>query len=311
MADYLNLELADFARLFGTSTADFSEETRSLVAQKDFQYRVLAGKEREQVFLQILKKLDSREFSISGKERQVEWEKGWSEKLAEFIAGGHDFTDLIPRFVRTGETLRLEGNFIFPHDARFDLNFRTVFYSFLFDKYLKNAGSIWDFGCGTGYTLVMMAKMFPEKQIHGLDWAAASAELVAQIAKAYNLKLTGHRFDMFSPDCQLKLDKGSAVLTLNSLEQLGDGYEPFLKYLLNARPALCVNSEPMAELYNPEILFDYVALKYHNGRNYLGYYLTRLKELATQGKIEILKVHRVPFGILYHEGFSYVVWRPL
>lgn len=38
-------------------------------------------------------------------------------------------------------------------------------------------------------------------------------------------------------------------------------------------------------------------------------FLTRLKELENQGKIEILKVKRLFFRSLYMDGFSYIIWR--
>ncbi len=37
---------------------------------------------------------------------------------------------------------------------------------------------------------------------------------------------------------------------------------------------------------------------------------SRLEALAADGRIELLKVQRMKFGSMYHEGYSIVVWRP-
>ena len=68
--------------------------------------------------------------------------------------------------------------------------------------------------------------------------------------------------------------------------------------------------EPLCELYDPDNLVDYVAYRYHKQRGYLDGYLTRLRQLEAEGRIEILKTQRVYFGNLYHEGYSFIAWRP-
>jgi hypothetical protein len=66
----------------------------------------------------------------------------------------------------------------------------------------------------------------------------------------------------------------------------------------------------MYELYNQETLFDWLGAQYLEKRGYLAGYLTALRRLEDQGRIEILKIQRT-FGGLYHDGYSYVVWRPV
>jgi hypothetical protein len=50
---------------------------------------------------------------------------------------------------------------------------------------------------------------------------------------------------------------------------------------------------------------------YHRKRGYLSGFLPRLKSLEAEGRITILEAKRMFFGSLYHEGYSFVVWRPL
>ncbi len=72
-----------------------------------------------------------------------------------------------------------------------------------------------------------------------------------------------------------------------------------------------MHAEPLAELYDENSLIDCLALKYHRARGYLNGFLTRLTELAEEGRIEIIVKKRVPFGSHFHEGYSIVVWRPV
>ena len=69
--------------------------------------------------------------------------------------------------------------------------------------------------------------------------------------------------------------------------------------------------EPIVELYDRSSLFDVLAIKYHERRNYLHGWLTRLRELAALGRAEILQVRRLGFGDRYHEAYSVILWKPL
>ena len=96
-----------------------------------------------------------------------------------------------------------------------------------------------------------------------------------------------------------------------ALEQVGPRHDRFVEFLLQKKPGICVNMEPLLELYDETNLVDYLAARYHRKRGYLEGFLTALRTLADKGHIEILDVRRFFFGSLYHEGYSYVAWRPL
>lgn len=307
---YHVIDLYDFARLFGISTDEFADECKDMICNMDFRYKIIEGEKRDQTLLNVLKKLDSDKLSVSGEKRKVDWENGWAENLQQFIASGHDISKLVPSYVRSDIILRLNFNYITSSDPNFELNFYTVYRNYLFKRYLSDFDSIYEFGCGTGYNLLIMSHMFPEKKLYGLDWALASQDLVNEIRRALSKNIYGHLFDMFSPNYDLEIDKNSVFITLNSLEQLGDNYESFLEYILSKSPMLCINAEPIVELYNPGHIIDYVAIKYHKKRGYLNNYLTRLKQLESAGKIKILETRRIPFGSLFHEGYSLIVWKP-
>ena len=58
-------------------------------------------------------------------------------------------------------------------------------------------------------------------------------------------------------------------------------------------------------------LVDYLAVRFHAFWGYLSGLLLRLRQLEAEKRIEILKVQRMNFGSMYHEGYSCVIWRPV
>jgi SAM-dependent methyltransferase len=304
------LSLEDFARLFGTTIDDIPDDCRELIANVDFRYRKLSGDERDKVLLDILKKIGSGQLTVVGKKKRVIWEKGWSENLQNFLKKNYDINELIPRYYRPGQVLRIYRNYATTYDPNFEFNFFKVFRLWFFKKYLKDAESVYEFGCGPGHNLIALAELYPEKRIHGLDWAVASRDLVNKIAEAYKYNITGHLFDMFSPDENMEIANSSVIMTIGTLEQLGRDYESFLQFLLKKSPMLCLNVEPFCELYDKNHLLDYIAIKYQEKRKYLVGYLNRLRQLESEGKIEILKTQRMLFGGLHYDGWSFVVWKP-
>lgn len=306
-----SMKLEDFADLFGTSPQDFSDKLLALINEMDFRYRTISSEERDQVILNVLKQLESDQLKVSGKHRHKDWESGWSENLNKFIETKYDLDELIPKYLRPNQPIRLNRKYVIPFDAKFELNFYNVFRRWLYSKYFKNASQIYEFGCGTGYNLAIITELFPQKKLYGLDWAKSSVELVNRIAESYSYNnMSGILFDMFNPNEDLELAENSIFLSMNSLEQLGNEHEQLIKFFIKKRPMLCIHSEPLFELYDENNLVDYLAVKYHEKRNYLKNYITRLKQLENENKIEIIKIHRIPFGSLYHEGYSLLVWKP-
>lgn len=307
----VKLTLEDFASSFGTTVQDFPQEVRTLISETDFRYRILEGQERDRVILDVLKKIESDQQVIGAPEREDAWQRGWQENFQKFVESGYDLDALTPRFIRPNQPIRFNGNYIMPSNPMFELDYFRVFRLLLFKKYLKDFDHVYDFGCGTGFNLVPLAQLYPEKRLYGLDFSIAARDLVNKIGEIYHWKMTGHLFNMTSPNESFKIKRNSAVITSGSIEQLAGRFEPFLQYLMKQKPSLCVNIEPTVELYDENNLIDYLAARFHRKRGYTEGYLPRLKGLEAQGEIEILKVKRLFFGSLFMEGFTYIVWRPL
>jgi cyclopropane fatty-acyl-phospholipid synthase-like methyltransferase len=170
--------------------------------------------------------------------------------------------------------------------------------------------TIYEFGCGSGFNLVALAQLYPNKVLHGLDFVSSSVEIVNKLAQLYGWNMAGHLFDMRSPDENLEIAGNSAVVTIGTIEQLAGDFEPFLQFLLRRSPALCIHIEPTIELYDEDNLLDYLAAKFHRKRGYTEGFLPRLQQLADRGQIEIVKIKRLFFGSLLMEGYNVLIWRP-
>ena len=306
-----SLSIKDFANLFGADGGEISQFCGELMECLDFRYKDCSQETRERIFLDAIKKCDNAELSVSGYHRLNDWRRGWGEILHEFYNVSSDLKVLVPKDLHSNRPLRYKDNYITSISNSFEHDFAMVFRHWLFKKYFKNYRNIYEFGCGTGQNLAVVAKIFPDKRLFGMDWVPESQELLNAIAEKYRWQIEGFPFDFFKPNYELEILPNSLVYTSSALEQLGADYSNFLSYLLAKKPSLCVNVECMSELYDENRLYDYVALRYHKTRNYLDGFLTRLRELEKEKVIKIIATRRTEFGSLYHEGYMYVVWKIL
>lgn len=303
------LTIDDIARVFSVKREDFSQDCIAIINERDFRRRVLTGKEKDEVILKVLARIDSGRLSVSGPHRQNDWERGWGENFEEYEKTA-DIAVLAPKFLKPDEPLRMEYEYILPSSPRFEFDVIDVFRRWLFGKYFSGKNAIYEFGCGSCQHFDVLARMFPETKIVGLDWANASLKIINRLVEQQGWNMEGKLFDLFHPDEHIKIAKNSAVFTMGTLEQLGTHFEPFLNYLLANTPAVCVHVETMRELYDEHRLTDYLAIKFDEQRGYLNGFLTRLRELEDKGSVEIMEARRIPFGSTYHDSYSLVVWRP-
>ena len=102
----------------------------------------------------------------------------------------------------------------------------------------------------------------------------------------------------------------SAFLTIGALEQTGNQFGAFLDFILNKKPNLCVNVEPIVELLDKNNLVDYTSFRCEEARNFLRGYVDAIRTLERQGNATILKLVRAHFGSQMFESFCQVIWRP-
>lgn len=252
----------------------------------------------------------SSELKKSGKHRINDWESGWKENLLNFKKN-KKLDSLIPKYHIKSNISRLNGKVIKTKSPKHDFLINSFFMDSILFKYIENYERVFEFGCGTGYHLFRLNENFPSKQYIGLDWAKLSQEIIQFASNCLGTNnIKGKNFDYYKPDPSINI-KDSLVFTVASLEQVGDQHSLFINYILNNKPALVINFEPITELLNKNILLDDLTIQYIEKRNYLKNYLTSLISLEKMGKVKILEARRLNYGSQFIEGHSLIIWKPL
>ena len=306
-----NVDLQTLADSFGADISDVKRICEEKLHDIDTEYKIYSGLEREKLIIEILKSIDSDKQIIGAPERTNVWNDGWNENLNLLKNNNYQLESLLPKFIRKNKPMRFMGEYILPNEQNFEHDYFNIYRSWLFEKYFSNFDSIYDIGCGSSYNLVELCKQFPKKKIYGFDFVQSSVDIVNEISKFYNFNAEGKIFDIINPDLDIHLDENSLVFTAGVIEQVAGKFEKFIDYILQMKPKLVVNSEPIYELYDQDILFDYLAAKFHYKRGYTRGYLPKLLELEKEGRIKIIKLKRLNFGSLLMEGYTCIVWKPL
>lgn len=310
MCKQQSLGLLEFCTLFDAPLESFNSACQGIIRESDFSYSSLNRTERDMLILDVLQRIESGNMEPAGPEGKDRWIQGWSENLQDYCSNNYNPKFLIPKYVHPNRPLRLFQDYIKSENGLFELDFYTVLRMWIFCNYLKNAPTIYEFACGPGYNLYMLATLFKDKELHGLDWAEPAVQLVNLIGETSGMNIKGHQFDMFHPDHSMYLASGSAVITLGGLEQLGYKFKPFINYLLDQKPSIVIHVEPALELYDENILLDYIAIRFHKKRKYLSGFFPYLRELEKLKIIKIHKLHRMFFGSLFHDGWSIAIYEP-
>jgi trans-aconitate methyltransferase len=301
------LNPSHFEEAFGE---ELSAYVRKKIMEYEFSYAPVTKSEYDYCLQLIMKALLSPNLIRAGAHRLEQWEKGWTQNLENYIKDPKS-NAIIPHYFEKYGFVRWKQEFIKPVSKHFEYFMCSVIQDWLFDQYLRDAGSIYEFGCGTGHNLFRARQVNPLATLWGLDWTEASQHLIQNLRKrGVEKQIFAHRFDYFNPDLSFKLEPDSAVYTVASLEQIGDGHGPFINYLMQNKPKICIHIEPIGEVLNEAHLLDYLSMEYFKKRNYLSGFLTRLRELEAAGEAEILRAQRTYIGSLFIEGYSVVVWRP-
>lgn len=296
----------DLAPIFGEITGRVAKK----ISEVDLQYEKITPEERDECIRRIVGALLSPTLEVVGEHRHQKWEKGWTQNLEALQGGAPD--PLLPRY-KKDPIARWKQEFIRPTKERFDEGVLAIILEWLYEKYMKDAPTVYNFGCGTGHHLLQLQAVNPTAKIVGLDWTETSQKIIAEMVKRGMLKnATGRNFNFFEPDYTLTLEPDSVVYTVAALEQVGERHAPFVDYLLKQQPALCVHIEPIAEVLDPSNLLDFLSVEYFRKRNYLWGFLPHLYELEKQGKIKIHKAQRTFLGAnMYVDHYSVVIWSPL
>lgn len=310
VADRERITAEDFCRMFNCSEEQLPEGFLVNINRMNTWYRAATLDEFQEYSLHVLKLINSPIITRTIDQNLDAWEKGWTENL-NLLADDQELNQsLKPRYFRPSKFLRYNQGLIVTDNLNLEYDLFVLARSILFSRYLYPFEHIYEFGCGSCQNLLGLAKMFPDKNLYGLDWTTASIRIAKALAETRNLNIEGISFDMMNPSGEVVLKSGSAVFTVHALEQLGQQHQKLLSFLLKAKPAIVFHYEPIVELYAEDNFLDYLALLYSEKRNYLCGFLPALQKLEEQNKIEILELRRPYLGGVIHES-SLIVWRPL
>ena len=299
------LTYKDFRLLLGPY---FPKSCTNFISANDWRYQHLSPDREMALCETLLERCKTKDFSIADPDNKARWERGWGENLTAFEKTG-DTGALQPKYIRAGQPMRIQGHFADVVDPNFEANWYRLMQEYIGQSYFSDMNEIYEFGCGSGVNIAVLAEMFPSKKLVGLDWVQPSVDILTRMN---NKNVSGKLFNFFEPDDVVEFGPKSAVFTFGALEQTGDQWEPFIQWLLERRPSLCVFVEPIYEMYDAEKFgIDYVAQEIHRTRNFMIGLDPYLRDLAQDGKIEIVKRQRSFIGSLLLEGYSQIVWRPL
>ncbi len=303
------IDFEEFAQRFKYSLDLIPESFAESFEKINTEYKT-ADEEEIQQYCDFVNDKSSAPLARRTKEQNYQiFDDGWRENLEKIKAEGVSFEALKPGYFRGSKYFRYDDKLILPDNKQIEYDLFVQARKLIFKRYLKPFEYIYEFGCGSCANLLMLAEMFPEKKITGTDWVSSSAE-IAQYLNSRGYNITGRIFDMLNPAKEMICEPGQAIITIHAMEQLGNNHEKFLKYVLDAKPKLVLNYEPVREFYNPENILDEAALDYLEKRNYLSGYYSKLKQLENEGKIEIIEAYRPYLGGILHEQ-SIICWKPI
>ncbi len=309
-----SISSAEFVAMVGGSVDDMTDDEVKFLGEGGLTYRHLTSEEQSSTLAGIVHELDVGEMPVSGPGMRSLWEKNWAAQLQDVIGSGSDGTvnrTVVPDFIQDRDVVRLNGEYVTTRSAEFELNLANLFRKWLFRRYFPDVNWIGDFGAGSGLNLGFLADLYPDVQLRGFDWSESAVAIIDHIGEVKNADLKGQLFDFVAPDPAIVFPPGAGVLTWGALEQIGDQFQPFLDWVRVRDPRIVVHVEPIVDWYNENSAIDDVAIRYHEMRGYLKELWPALQSLESTGDIEILKNKRLGFGSLYHEVYSFIVWRPL
>jgi SAM-dependent methyltransferase len=300
-----------FAASFGVKFEDIDQSTRDLICETDLRYREVEGEELEDLILQILKRIETDSQIVGAPERKQKWQDGWQENLEELCSSGKEESSLVPKFIRPGVPVRWRQRYLIPQDPAFELNYVKILRNWFASRFFLHSENVYEFGCGTGFNLLEISKLFPEKQFFGSDFVDSSVAIVNRLASTHKSIKGGEVFDMLHPDENYQILPNSAVFTFGAIEQLAGDIDPVFEYFWKSEAAIVLHIEPDADFYDRDNLVDFLAYKFQTKRGYSRGISHKLKEWEAEGRVRVVDARRLYFGSLFMEGYNLFVWKPL
>ena len=178
----------------------------------------------------------------------------------------------------------------------------------LFSKYLYNVDNVYDFGSGSGINIFLINEIYNNINYFASDNSKVSLNILSELKSFLNCNLKVDKIDL-TKKINLEIKSNSAFITTSSLEQVGTNIDSFINLVLEKKPNVVINIEPILEFCD-DSPFDNLMKLYCEKRKYLKYYYTKLLSLEKQNKIEILFKKKTKISGLFIEN-SVIIWRPI
>jgi len=303
----MNFKPEDFERIWGV---DLGDRARKEIDSFKIEYDELPHDQELEEIKLLIDEIFRLDLVSASRKREPEWQDGWAQNLRDFKKYLKP-ENLFPKYFGKYSVNRLNQKLVSSKTEHFEVKMLRSFQAWIFDEYLSDFALIYEFGCGTGHNLVFLRKFNAFANLIGLDWVESSQALISLIAEqSKDSKLSGQKFDYFNPNNELVLGENSAVLTVASLEQIGDEYLPFVSFIIRNKPNLVVHIEPFEDLLDPYNLLDNLSIQYMRKRGYINGYCEYIQFLESQGKAKIHRFQRSFIGSRFIDGYTVLIWSP-
>ena len=301
---------ADFERMFHFENGDLPEFICRELDSIDSTYRVANIEEQAEYVLDFLKVIDKKSIPRTKEENLAAFESGWTENYNKLLHDGISLDSLKPGYFSGNKFLRYNNQLIISDNLQLEFDLFKIARLCIFHKYFNNGDTICELGCGSCQNILMLAEQFNDARFIATDWTCASKKTADHLGACLKRNISGRVFDMMDIQDADFIPSGSAIITIHAFEQLGSNFSRILDFIIRSRPKIVVQYEPVLEYYSESNLYDFLALTYCRKRNYLNNYLTELRHLEQNGKVEVVDSYRPFLGGVLHES-SLIVWRPL
>ncbi|MDB4852523.1 hypothetical protein OAI23_03450 [Alphaproteobacteria bacterium] len=236
---------------------------------------------------EFIQKLKNDTFSVSGADRQFEWEEGWSE--TGFKPDPFNQHINIPFYFGKNEFIRVDGALYTTSDKFAELKFLRALHLAgyrLLDKIFTKQFALAEFGCGTGHNIALAPNKY---QKYAYDWVWASKQHLSSFPEI--------KFDIcdFFNESTFKAPlKNYVIFTNDALEQTGVNFRKFLDYHVHNKYCLGgIHFEPIPGHFDGVLATQ--SDIYHFARGYL-IGLTEYFKLCQATK-QITTLYSVPSGL--------------
>ena len=307
----LTIDEQKFANTIGVKVNSLTKECKLLLKQYNLKYRHLDKDEFEEALLCIFEGMRARLHLKSGRDRKVHWNAGWKDNLDSYKST-KILENLKPGYYRYEKYVRYDGTYVRSLSSEFVFKSLKILQAQFYIENLRNIDNIFELGCGSGYNIASLAEIYPDKNFTGLDWSEEAVNILSLLNENMKANISGKVFDFFAPNKDdFEVPSNSAFITAGAFEQLGKRHEQIIQFILDKKPDVVINLEPIHEFYDSNNLSDFVAFNYHDQRNYLNGYYTKLLSLEKEGVLEIKFAKKINLGGHHHDGWSTIIWRPL